>query len=110
MDPPYITRKSASSNFQLLPVYSVLDVGSDVTLSRHGHPLIFLLPLNGPKGAGQNHNTKIANRSFENVEKFKSFRLTPTNQNCIHEEIKGRLNMGNACCHSIQNLIFLPTF
>jgi hypothetical protein len=28
-----------------------------------------------------------------------------TNQNCIHEEIKGRLKMGNACYRAVQNLL-----
>jgi hypothetical protein len=31
--------------------------------------------------------------------------MTVTNQNCIHEEIKRRLNSGNACYHSVQNLL-----
>jgi hypothetical protein len=30
---------------------------------------------------------------------------TLTNQNDIHDEIKNRLNMGNACYHSVQNLL-----
>ena len=29
-----------------------------------------------------------------------------TNQNSIHEGIKGRLKSGNACYHSVQNLLF----
>ena len=28
-----------------------------------------------------------------------------TNQNSIHEEIKSRLKSGNACYHSVQNLL-----
>jgi len=28
------------------------------------------------------------------------------NQNSIQEEIKGRLKSGNACYHSVQNLVF----
>ena len=28
-----------------------------------------------------------------------------TNQNSIAEEIKSRLRSGNACCHSVQNLL-----
>jgi hypothetical protein len=28
-----------------------------------------------------------------------------TNQNCIHEEIKGRLNLGNAYYYAVQNLL-----
>jgi hypothetical protein len=31
--------------------------------------------------------------------------MTLTNQNDIHDEIKSRLNSGNACYHSVQNLL-----
>jgi hypothetical protein len=31
--------------------------------------------------------------------------MTLTNQNDIHDEIKGRLNSGNACYYSVQNLL-----
>jgi hypothetical protein len=30
---------------------------------------------------------------------------TITNQNSVQEEIKNRLKSGNACCHSVQNLL-----
>jgi hypothetical protein len=55
--------------------------------------------------AGQRQSIKIRNRFFENVAKFKYLRTTLTDQNCIHEEIKGRLNSGNACYHSVQSLL-----
>jgi hypothetical protein len=55
--------------------------------------------------AGQRQSIKIAKRSFEDVEKFKYFGTTPADQNCIHEEIKGRLNSGNACYHSVQRIV-----
>jgi hypothetical protein len=47
---------------------------------------------------------KIANRSFEDMAKFKHLG-TLTDENCIHEEIKSRLHLGNAYYHSVQSLL-----
>jgi hypothetical protein len=55
--------------------------------------------------AGHNHNIKIDNKSFERVEEFKYLGATLTNRQSIHEEIKSRLKSGNACYHSVQNLL-----
>jgi hypothetical protein len=33
---------------------------------------------------------------------------TLTDQNCMQEEIKGRLNLGNACYHFVQSLLSSP--
>jgi hypothetical protein len=47
----------------------------------------------------------IDDSSFERVGEFKYLGTTPTNQNSIQEEIKGKLKSGNACYHSVQNFL-----
>ena len=39
------------------------------------------------------------------MEEFKYLGTTLTNQNSIAVGIKSRLRSGNACCHSVQNLL-----
>jgi hypothetical protein len=57
------------------------------------------------KKAGQKHSIRIANRSFEGVAELKYLGTTLTNQNYMQEEIKSRLNSGNAYYHSVQSLL-----
>jgi hypothetical protein len=57
------------------------------------------------KNAGLNHNLKGANVSSEDLAKFKYLGTTVTDQNCTRKEIKSRLNLGNACNHSVQYLL-----
>jgi hypothetical protein len=61
--------------------------------------------LSRHQNVGQYRDIKIANRSFENVSQFKYLGTTVANQNLIQEVIKRRLNSGNACYHSVQNLL-----
>ena len=57
--------------------------------------------------AGENGNIQIGSKSLETVEQFKYLGTTLTYQNSIRDEIKSRLKSGNACCHSVQNLLSL---
>ena len=57
------------------------------------------------RNAGRDHSVKIDNSSIERVEEFKYLETTLTDQNSIQEEIKSRLNLGNACYHLVQNLL-----
>jgi hypothetical protein len=55
----------------------------------------------------QNHDIKIGNGYFENVAQFRYLGTTITNENLIQEEIKRRLNLGNACYHSLRENLHL---
>jgi hypothetical protein len=57
------------------------------------------------QNAGQFCNIKIAKRSSENVAQFKYLGTTVTNENLIQKKIKRRLNSGNPCYDSVQNLL-----
>jgi hypothetical protein len=54
---------------------------------------------------GQKHSIRIANGSFEDMAELKYLRTTQKDQNCMHEEIKSRMNSGNDCYHSVQCLL-----
>jgi hypothetical protein len=60
--------------------------------------------LSRHQNVGQNRDIKIANRSFGNVSQFKYLGTIVTNQIEMQEEIKRRLNTGNVCHRSVQNL------
>ncbi|KAJ4432164.1 hypothetical protein ANN_20780 [Periplaneta americana] len=53
----------------------------------------------------RNGNINIGDLSFEEVEKFKYLGVTVTNINDTREEIKRRINMGNACYYSVEKLL-----
>jgi len=57
------------------------------------------------QNVGRIRSVRIDNSTFERVEEFKYLGTTLTNRNSIVEEIKNRLKSGNACYHSVHNLL-----
>jgi len=57
------------------------------------------LVMSRDQNAGQNHNIKSDDISFESVEHFKNLVTALTNHNFIQEEFNIRLKSGNACYH-----------
>jgi len=57
------------------------------------------------QNTGRIHSVRIDNSTFERVDEFKYLGTNLTNQNSIAGEIKSRLRSGNACYHSVQNLL-----
>lgn len=52
----------------------------------------------------QVHNVNITNKLFQNVVEFGFLWTTVTDQKCINEEIKDRLNVGYVCYCVVHNL------
>jgi len=57
------------------------------------------------QNTGRSHNIKTDNSSYERVEQFTYMETTLRNQNFIQKEITSRLKSGNACYHSVKNLL-----
>jgi hypothetical protein len=79
------------------------DIGPEINAEKTKYMIMSRHP-----NSGQNQNIRTANESFENVAKFKYSGTTLTKQNDIHDEIKSRLNSGNTCYYSVQNLLSPP--
>jgi hypothetical protein len=79
------------------------EVGLEINVEKTNY---MLLSLHQNVRVCQNRDIKIANRAFENVSQFKYLGTTATNQNLTKEEIKRRMNFGNACYHTVQNLLY----
>jgi hypothetical protein len=74
---------------------TLLEAGGDVGLEINAEKTKYMIMSRHPN-SGQNQNIRIVNESFENVVEFKYLGTTLTNQNDIHDEIKSKLNSGNA--------------
>jgi hypothetical protein len=62
--------------------------------------------LSHHQNVGRNPHIKKVFGTLENALQFKYFGTAVPNQESIQEEIKRRLNLGNACYHAVQNLSF----
>jgi hypothetical protein len=86
---------------------ALLDAGKEVSLEVNPVKTKYMLRPPYQK-AGQIHCLNNTNSSFEDKTTLKYLGTTITDQNCMHEEIKSRLNSGNACYHSVQGLSSSP--
>jgi hypothetical protein len=83
---------------------TLIDASKEVGLEVNVEKTKYML-VSWDQNAGQNREIKIGNRTFENVSQIKYVGTTGTDKNLIQEEIKRKLNSGNACYHSVQNLL-----
>jgi hypothetical protein len=83
---------------------TLLEASRDIGLEINAEKTKYTIMSRHPN-SGQNQNIRTANELFEKVEKFKYLGMTLTNQNDIHDEIKSRLNSGNACYYLVWNLL-----
>jgi sorting nexin-29 len=83
---------------------TLLEASRDIGLEINTEKTKYMI-MSHYRNSGQNQNIRTGKESFEKVAKFKYLGVTLTNQNCINDEIKNRLNLGNACYYSVQNIL-----
>jgi hypothetical protein len=83
---------------------ALLDASKEIGLEVNSEKTKYIF-MSHHHTAGQSTYIRVANKSFEKVAEFKYLGATLTDQNCIHKEIRGRLNSGNACYHAVPKLL-----
>jgi len=87
-------------------------VGSkEIGLLVNGHKTKYMV-MSRDQNIVRSQNINIDNSSFENVYEFICLGRNLTNRNPTQDKIKNRLNSGNVCYHSVQNIlpsIFITT-
>ena len=83
--------RAVNENAEAL-VVTAKEIGLEVNADKTRY-----MVMSRDQNAGRTHSMKIDNSSFERVDEFKYLGTTLTNQNSIQEEIKSRLQSGNAC-------------
>ena len=79
---------------------STRETGLEVSADKTKH-----MVMSRDQNAGRIQSVRIENSTFERVDEFKYLGTTLTIQNYIREEIKSRMRSGNACYHSVLNLL-----
>jgi len=88
---------SVQENAETL-VVATKEIGLEVNADKTKYMI-----MSRDQNAGRSHSMKIDNSCIERVEEFKYLGTTLTNKNSIQQEIKSKLNLGNACYYSVQN-------
>jgi hypothetical protein len=88
---------------------TLINASKEVGLEVNTEKTKYML-LSRHQNAGPSHDIKIGDGCFEIVAQFRYSGMTILNQNLIQEEIKRGLNSGNACYHSVQNLLLSGLF
>jgi phosphoglycerate-specific signal transduction histidine kinase len=83
---------------------ALLDASKEVDLEVNSKKTKYMFMCR-QQTAGLSNYIRVANTSFEKVAKVKYLGATLTYQNCIHEEIRSRLNSENACYHAVHNVL-----
>jgi hypothetical protein len=90
------TKKKKHRSFSRCSKEIGLEVNADKTKN---------MVMSRDQNGGRSHNIKMDNGSFERVEELKYLETTLMDQNSIQEVIKSSLKSGNACYHSVQDLL-----
>jgi hypothetical protein len=80
-----------------------LGVSKDVGIEINAEKIKYMI-MSCHQNSGQKWNVRRANELFQNVVKFMNMGMTLINHD-IYDEIKSRLNSGNECYYSFQNLL-----
>ena len=92
-------RRSLKENAEAL-VAATREIGLEVSADKTKY-----IVMSRDQNAGRIHSVRTDNSTFHRVDDFKYLGTTLTNHNSIAEEIKSRLESGNACYHSVQKLL-----
>ena len=100
MPNPVTTSRNSAFYHLMYLVAATREIGLEVSADKTK-----CMVMSRDQNAGRIHSVRTDNITFQRVEEFKYLGTTLTNQNSIAEEIKSILRSGNACYHSVQNLL-----